>query len=187
MINKISNTGNINSFKYPKTIAFKGNTTQGGKILDSFLTSKPVKKAFEWASLYPTAFMVGVLATVGLILRPATIMVIPGSNKEDKSYASIKSMVSTTINTTAKLALFIPFGMYMKHLGKKATETPLKGKFPELGSNEFKSFNYLLSGVLGLTANICSAALLAELVAKVMNKVMPPKQDSSNSQKVRMA
>lgn len=175
MIKSIANYPKQQFYKKNAT-SFNGNVPQNTKFIDSILQKKFSKGLFRLAGLNPVLFNVSVLTLVGLVLRPATIMVVPGSNKEDRSYAAGKSIISTSIYTATKLAIFYPFGKYMEYLGTRAKENPVKYKFPHIGTKKFDALNYLINNGLSALITIMTASLMVTLVSKIMNKVVPAKK-----------
>lgn len=178
---KVNDQSNANSFQ---KISFKGATPKSS-ILDKILKNKLVKSLFELADKNPFAFNIVALATACMALRPATIMVVPGSNDKDKKYAAGKSIIASVVATASRLMFILPLGIAIKKLGDDAKKNP-KIKFPKEGTTEFKAFNFALNNGAGALIAIPTAALVVFLVAKIMDKLThgPKKVDSSDKVKI---
>lgn len=167
------NYQNINSqgkAKLFQDVSFKGAPPKVS-FLDKMLKNKFVKGLFEFADKNPFAFNIAAMATACMALRPATILVMPGSNDKDKKYAAGKSFISSFVATVSRLIFILPLGIAMANLAKKAKENP-KIKFPHEGTAEFTRFNFGVNNTAGVILAVPTAALVVFLVAKIMDKLM---------------
>lgn len=172
------NYQNINSqinAKPFQNVSFKGAPPKVS-ILDKMLKNKLAQGLFKLADMNPFAFNLTALAVSCIILRPPTIMVVPGSNKDDRKYMAGKSIIAATIADTSRVLLCLPLAMTMKKLGQKALAGKLN--FPKEGTKEFEAFNYMVNNGFALLLVIGTSALMAWTVAKVMNILVPPHKNT---------
>lgn len=160
---------------------------------DKLLKNKFVQKLLNLASLNPHAFNLTIMAVMAILLRPATILIVPGAKKEDKQYAAGKSVVSSVISTTAQLALCIPLAKSIEKLAREAESKPHFSNFPKVKTPRFEAFNYLINNGFAVLLTVASAMVMSKAVAKVMNKILPDKnkepklQDSQHSKTPQIA
>jgi len=173
---KSNNKNNKNSFN---NVSFKSAPPKHSPIIDKLLKNKFTQRLFKLADINPFAFNIVALATTCIILRPATIMVVPGSSKEDKKYAAGKSIISSAIANTSRVVLCLPLALSVAKLGKEAAQKAGETKFPKIGTPKFESFNYLVNNGFSVILAIATSALMVTTVAKVMNKLMPPPKNKN--------
>lgn len=160
----------------PVNFAAAANTTD--RYIDKFLKSKGGLKILQLADINPTLFSLGIATAVSTTLRPATLMVVPGAKKEDKKYASVKSIISAIITLATQGLVFYPLGVAMKKLGEKADTAPKLTKFPyKIKTLKFEACNYFLNNSLGFFVTIATTLIMVKVVGAIMNKIMPPKND----------
>lgn len=174
----VNSQSNANSFQ---NISFKGAPPKPSPILDKILKNKLVKGLFELADKNPFAFNIVALATACMALRPATVMVVPGSNDKDKKYAAGKSIIASFVGTVSRLIFILPLGIAIKKLGEDAKKNT-KINFPKEGTPEFKAFNFALNNGAGALIAIPTAALVVFLVAKIMDKLTHEPKNGNNSE-----
>lgn len=161
-------------------IKFNGNVPKPSPVTDRILKNKLVKWLFELSDKNPFAFGIVALATSCMALRPATVMVVPGSNDKDKKYAAGKSFIASFVATTSRLIFILPLGIVMKKLGDAAKNNP-KINFPHKGTTKFDAFNFAVNHSAGIILSIPTAALVVFLVAKIMDKLMHVSKKENNS------
>lgn len=174
-------TFNANNTKAnSQNINFKGTLpTTKPPFLDRLMNAKAVKGLFKLASQHPFPFNVIAMATACILLRPPTIMLMPGSNKEDKSYAAAKSIIGSVIANGSRLILIFPLGIAMAKMGEKALKDHTL-KFPKIKTKEYEAYNYLISNSAGFILSLGMSGPIIYTLTKVMNKIMPPKKDCKN-------
>lgn len=160
-------------------ITFTAAGIKNPSFVENVLNKNITKKLFKLADANPFAFTAISLAVVGVLLRPVTILALPGEHKEDKQYAAAKSAISASITTAVKILLAVPFGLAIKKLGEKAIANPNWKKFPKSGSPEFQAVNYLLNNIFGLGLMVASSAMMVKGVAIIMKKIMPSTEGKS--------
>lgn len=158
---------------------FKGNLSKPSPITDKILKNKVVKSLFELADKNPFAFNTLALASTCMVMRPATIMVVPGSNDKDKKYAAAKSFTASFISTASRLIFILPLGIAIKKLGERAKTNP-EIDFPQRGTPKFNAFNFAVNNTTGALLAIPIAALVVYLVAKIMDKIMHNSNNKSD-------
>lgn len=146
---------------------------------DKLLKNKLVQKLFNLASLNPHAFNLTIMAVMAILLRPATILIVPGAKKEDKQYAAGKSVVSSVISTMTQLALCIPLAKSIEKLAKEAESKPHLSNFPKIKTPKFDAFNYLVNNGFAIILTVVSSIVMAKAVAKIMNKILPKKENNT--------
>lgn len=149
---------------------------------DKLLKSKFVQKLLNLASLNPHAFHLVIMAFMAILLRPATILIVPGAKKEDKQYAAGKSIVSSVISTTSQLALCIPLAKLIEKLAREAEIKPHLSNFPKINTKRFEAFSYLINNGFAVGLTLVSALVMSKAVAKIMNKILPDKKKESKVQ-----
>lgn len=116
-----------------QSLNFNGKALTNDTIfIDKILKNKYSQKLFNLASMNPHTFNLTVMALMGITLRPATIMVIPGAEKEDKQYAAGKSIISAIITTTTQAALCIPLAKTIEKYAIEAHKNPAISNFPRV-------------------------------------------------------
>lgn len=165
-----------NNKAHSQNINFKGTLpSTKSPFIDWLMTRKATKGLFKLASLNPFAFNVAAMAITCILMRPPTIMVVPGSNKEDKSYAAAKSIIGSIIANGSRLIFILPLGILMKKLGQKALKDNHL-QFPKIETKEYEAYNYLISNGAGFLLSLGLSAPIIYTLTKVMNKIMPPKE-----------
>lgn len=146
------------------------------KAINSILNNKSAQWVFKFAKKNPFGFNILALALSCIILRPATIMVLPGQKKDDKQYLAGKSIIASVIIDIARLAFCLPLAKALDYMGEKAKELP-KLKFPKAGTKEFDMFNFGVNNALSVVLQVGTAALMTLAIPKVMSKILtPPEQ-----------
>lgn len=168
----------------PVNFAAAASTTD--RYIDKFLKSKSGLKILKLADINPTLFSLGIATAVSTTLRPATLMVVPGAKKEDKKYASVKSIISAFVTLATQGLIFYPLGVAMKKLGEKAENAPKSTKFPyKIKTPKFEACNYFLNNALGFFVTIAATLVMVKVVGAIMNKIMPPKNDTPQKEALK--
>lgn len=169
--------------KIQTTLSFAANLpVKKTPFTDKLLKNKFVQKIFNLASLNPHAFNLTIMAVTAILLRPATILIVPGAKKEDKQYAAGKSIISSTLTITTQLALCIPLAKSIEKLAKEAEIKPHLSKFPKINTPRFEAFNYLVNNGFAVVLTVASAMVMSKAVAKIMNKILPDKNRKPKQQ-----
>lgn len=149
--------------------------------IDKILNNKLAKSLFKIANKNPFVFTTVSLLVACALMRPATIMLTPGSNQKDKKYAAGKSIIASIIASAGRLLFIIPLGFYIHKLGKKAINNP-NFKFPKLDTEDFDALKYLITNAAGFVLSVGMAALMVKAVAKIMKKLVPD-ENKQNKEK----
>lgn len=143
------------------------------KTINKILENKSAQWVFKFAKKNPFGFNILALALSCIILRPATIMVLPGQKKDDKQYLAGKSIIASVIIDIARLAFCLPLAMALDFMGEKSKELP-KIKFPKAGTKEFDMFNFGVNNALSIVLQVGTAALMTMAIPKVMSRILTP-------------
>lgn len=164
--------------KNVSSIGFEGNSAVSKTPrIDRILKKGYVQKLFKIAQQNPHAFNLINLAALGIVLRPATVLMIPGAEKEDKQYVAAKSLIGTVLIVASQLLISIPLGNVIERLGKAAAKND-KIPFFKFGSKKFDAYNFLISNAVGLAVTLASSSFLTvKLTTKIMNKLLPQKSN----------
>lgn len=154
-----------------KTPAF--SAAPESKAINSILKSKSAQWAFKFASENQFGFNILALALSCIIMRPATIMVLPGQKKDDKQYLAAKSIIASVIIDIARFAFCLPLARALLKNGLKAKQNP-KMEFPAKDTKEYNAFKFAANNGLSVVLQIGTAALMTLAIPKVMEKILPP-------------
>lgn len=151
------------------------------KFIDRILKNKAAQKVFQFASDSAFGFDILTLATTCILMRPVTILLLPGSDKDDKKYLAAKSVISSVIANAGRIAFCWPLTKSLEKLGDKAEKSPGSIEFPGRSTSEFKSFNFMVNKGFFMLLSIATSALMAMAVAKIMAKILPPPTKKNES------
>jgi len=161
------------------------------KVPESFLKNNLFHSACKMAANNYVLFDATVLLALSTTLRPATIMTVPGPSKEDKKYAAAKSIATGLLGFALAAAIYIPLEKHMQTLSGKPVKKLVKDttkavkdycdpKFPKFGTEEYKSFIYMVSNGLKFIIAPLEALALFTMIPIVVNKIFPHKKKSSH-------
>lgn len=172
------------SKKNPQKISFGGNLpAKNSRMIDSILKSESAQWIFKLADKNPHNFNIVVMALIGVLLRPATILITPGAKKEDKQYAAGKSIIGSIIGPAIHVGPFIILANAINKLGKEAEKNP-KIKFPKINTKEFEAFNYIVNNGTAFILSLLLALSVAKATAKIMNIVFPEKKEKNPGENI---
>lgn len=159
-----------------QTTAFVGNIVASKTpFIDKVLNNKLAQKSFKLADFSPHIFNLSIMGLIGVILRPASIFVVPGAKKEDKQYAMAKSIVGSVVVIASHLALCIPLAKAIKKLGVEAEAKPHLSNFPKINSPRFEAFNYFVNNGFAMFLTVALSMLTVKAITTIMNKILPTK------------
>lgn len=178
-----SNNSLSNSRKNPQRIGFEGNPVASETPRIDRILQKPfVQDIFKKASNNSHLIQVLSIGVLGLALRPATLLVIPGAEKKDKQYVATKSIIGTALLVATQLLITIPLGKSLDKLAEIAKKNP-KSAFNSYTPKQLKAYNFLISSVVGLVLTFATSSYLTvKLTTQIMTKLFPQKEES-NTQK----
>jgi len=177
-----TNTLNTPS-KNSSSMGFEGNSSAGNnKFIDGILNNKVAQSLFKTAGRNPHLIQVMSVGILGLTLRPATLLVVPGAKKEDKQYVAAKSIIGTALFVVSQLLISIPLDKSLKKLAETAQKNP-KSVFKQYSSKQIKAYSFLISNAVGLVATFATSSYLTvKFTTKMMNKLFPQKtSDNANN------
>jgi hypothetical protein len=163
-----------------KPKGFAGNFAVSKTPFTDKILKKPfAQKLFSLASENPHVFNLINIGILGTLIRPATLIIIPGAEKEDKQYVAAKSVIGTVLLVASELAICIPLAKCIDKLGEAAKKNPAS-KFPKIGTPKFKAYGYLVNNVVGLALTLASSAFITvKLTTKIMNKLDKNKKENN--------
>lgn len=165
-------------------VNFGAAANRTDRYIDKFLNSKTGLKIIKTAGLNPAFFALAMGTLVSTTFRPATLMVVPGAKKEDKKYASIKSIISAFVTLATQGLIFYPLGLAMKKLGEKAKDAPNSTKFPyKIKTPKFEICNYFLNNGLNIFVTVGATLVMVKVVGAIMDKIMPRKPEAKEGGK----
>lgn len=179
--------GSVNSFENKmkkEPVNFNGNfPDKNSRFIDAVLKNKFAQKyIFNFAGMNPHVFNLCALAFTNILLRPVSILAVPGAKDEDKKYAAAKSIIGSTLLTVGELVVCIPIAKNIKKLAIEAKEKPNISKFPKIDTPRFKAYNYLVNNAVGLIlTTIFMSFLTVKLTAKIMNKLLADKKNKDKT------
>ncbi len=151
-----------------------------------FYTNNLLKKGLEFASDNGALFAAGIALLTTTFLRPLTIFATPGVRKENKEYASAKSISSGIIGFGIMAAISTPIASAIKKINqnpaKYLKETTIKNLSE--GTNLVKSKKYKFATQLfklgaDFVSAIPKALLTCALIPPIMLLFFPKKQKQS--------
>lgn len=157
------------------------SATPESKAINKILENKSAQWFFKFAKKNSFGFNILTLALSCIILRPATIMVLPGQKKDDKQYLAGKSIIASVIIDIARFAFCLPLAYAMEYMGKKAKEIP-KIKFPAEGTKNFDIFNFGINSALSVVLQVGTAALMTMAIPKVMSRILTPPEQKKKAE-----
>lgn len=153
-----------------KTISFTGDLPTKTKLIDNILKNKIFKSFCRFAGKNPHAFNMLSLAFVGILLRPPSIMAIPGAKKEDKEYAATKSVVGSATLALSQLIMIIPLAKILEN-NRKEIEKALS-KLTHSKIRRFEAFNYLANNGFGLILSLLLIPFIVKNTNFIANKLL---------------
>jgi len=137
----------LNPKNQPDNLNFKGNFFKvSEKTKKAFYTSKSFKQ-FAKMSSNPVLLDATIVLGLTCLLRPLTIVSMPGAEKRDKQYAAAHSIASGLWGFSTALVVFSPINNAVKNVLKKVNEKPeyLKNSFLKHNQKNKDSFNFVAS------------------------------------------
>jgi hypothetical protein len=178
--------GNRNRTELKFNNSFQNSVNFGSKIpnsnIDKILNNKFAQKVFKFASLNPFGFNIVALTVSCMFLRPATLMVTPGTSKKEREYAAGKSIISSGIANGSRILLCLPLAKAIEKLGDKALHNPNSAKFPAKGTPKFEVVNYAINNGFAVLLSLATSGLMVSMVAKIMPILLKGKMDKNKIQ-----
>ena len=138
----IQNGNKINANNAQKDVSFNGGF-YNSPGLKKFLTSEKLGKLLDLSANNPVVVTSLYSLFLCTLLRPATIMALPGKNVDDKKYASAHSIASGVMGFLTTAAILTPIaGMVKKtfrHPGKFLKSDMVKKLYPNVKTVESKN------------------------------------------------
>lgn len=177
---RISNSC-ANSQTCAKTCFGTSLNAKESPIIDGILKNKLAQNLFKIAGRNPHLVQVISVGILGLTLRPATLLVVPGAEKEDKQYVAAKSIIGTALFVASQLLVSIPLDKSLKKIEEIAQKNPTS-VFNHYSPKQLKAYNFLISNAVGLALTLTTSSYLTiKLTTKIMNKLFPQKKSIVNS------
>lgn len=160
---------NINT-KSEKTVSFTANSPAKTNLIDKVLKNKIFKSMCKFAGKNPHAFNLLSLAFVGILLRPPSIMAVPGAKKEDKEYAATKSVVGSSTVAISQLLFIIPLASVLDNIRKEITKNNHGLNNPKM--RRFEAFNYLVNNGVGLILTLLFMPFVVKSTNSIATKML---------------
>ena len=176
--------------KQNKSVNKSANVCFGGFFnAQNIYKSNLFKKSLEFASDNGALFAAGIALFTTTILRPITIFATPGVKKENKEYASAKSISSGVIGFGIMAALSTPIATAIKKINsnpakylKEATIKNLSEGKNLLTSQKYKFSTQLFKLGTDFVTAIPKAVLTCALIPPIMLCLFPKKQKEAKYQ-----
>lgn len=147
------------------------------------------KRGLEFAANNGSLFVAASCLVLSSVVRPAVIMATPHTDKENKKYASAKSIASSAAGYFMMLAASSPFARAMKNIDKnpskylkEQTINNLKAGSKTLSKSKRYSFaTQLFKLGLGFVIAVPKSILTANLIPPVMSEIFHKKDNKQNS------
>lgn len=144
------------------------------RAINKILQNKSAQWIFKFANKNEFGFNILALAVSCIVLRPATIMALPGQKKDDKQYLASKSIIASIIADVLRFAFCLPLANAIVHLGEKAKKAPEEVKFPQKGTKNYNAFKFGVNNGFSVILQLGIAALMTMAIPRVMERILPP-------------
>lgn len=150
--------------------------------VQSIYTNRFFKKGLEFASDRSALFVGSVSLALSTVARPIAIMSAPKTNKENKKYACVRSLASSSIGYMLMLGISLP----VSNAIKKINDEPVKYlKFSTVKHlSAPKKFNFatqLFNLGIGFLIAVPKSVLTCTLIPPLMSKIFPKKENKDIS------
>jgi len=168
--------------KNAPSMGFEGNlAAKKEPVIDRILKKEFAQKLFDMADRNPHLLQVISIGVLGMTIRPATLLAIPGAEKEDKQYIAAKSIIGTAMFVASQLLVSVPLDKSLKKIGEIAQKNP-KSRFYKYSPKQLKAYSFLISNAIGLTLTLATSSFLTvKLTTKIMNKLFAKKDSNANN------
>lgn len=168
--------------KNTSSIGFEGNSVVSETPrIDKILKTPFFKNVFEIAGRTPHVIRVGSIGILGLTLRPATLLAVPGADKKDKQYVAAKSVIGTALFVASQLLITLPLDKSLKSLAEKAKKNP-SSIFNKYSPKQLAAYSFFVSEAVALIFTFATSSYLTvKLTTKMMKKLFPNTDSNKNN------
>ncbi|MEI8377260.1 MAG: hypothetical protein WCF95_01870 [bacterium] len=166
----------------PSDVNFKGSPF---KMSEAAKKKFYLSKGFEkFAKMTAKPVLLEATAVLGLacVLRPLTILSLPGGEKRDKQYASAHGMASGIWGYVTAIVLFNPVSTALKKVAQRVDKDPeyLKNSFIKHNAKNKDAFNFIVSWGPKFVLQPLIAAGTIALIPTVMGLFFKKDKDGKN-------
>lgn len=146
--------------------------------------SKILKKGLEFAAKNGTLFTATASLALSTVARPVAILAAPKTDKENKKYASAKSLASSAVGYVLMLAASLPVAKAIEKIDEKPSQylkdTTIKtlqaGEKTIIKSKRYAFATQLFKLGLGFVIAVPKSIMTCALIPPIMSKIFPDKQ-----------
>lgn len=146
--------------------------------------SKILKKGLEFAAKNGTLFTATASLALSTVARPLAILATPNTDKENKKYASAKSLASSAVGYILMLAASLPVAKAVQKIDenpssylKETTINTLKANEKYLTKSKRYTFaTQLFKLGLGFVVAVPKSIMTCALIPPIMSKIFPKKE-----------
>ena len=154
------------------------SNTNSPQFRGNIYNSKYFKKALLFASDNSALFCATTSLVLSSVARPLAIMATPGADKENKKYASAKSISSSIAGYLLMFLVSTPFAKAIKNIDNnpdkylnKETIKNLQNNAPDLiSSKKYKFITQLFKLGLGFAVALPKSSITSYLIPKITDK-----------------
>jgi len=143
-------------------------------ISKNFYTSPLLKKSLQYACENSALFAAATTVVMSAIVRPASILIAPDTNKEDKKISCIKSLASAFIGFLFTYCVSKPFSEGLKKIDNNPNLYLTKDTIKNLSKNSKNLQASKSYQLISQTFKLGLGILLAYPKAKAQNVIIPP-------------
>ena len=150
-------------------------------------TNRLFKKGLEFASDNGALFIASASLVLSTVARPLSIMATPNTDKQNKKYASVKSIASSIAGYLLMLGVSMPVAKAMKNIDKNPSQYLKKETIKNLQNGEkslntsskYKFTTQLFKLGLGLLVAVPKSIMTCAFIPPLMNKLFPKKNEKT--------
>ncbi len=153
------------------------------KISQYIIKNKYLLKTLEKVSEHGTSFSAGASLVMGGIVRPASILATPDTEKENKYYSMAKSFCSSVTKFLLVESIALPIELGIKNIDKNPkkfldSQTIKKLNIPD--SRAYKLLTQTIKLSTGLLTAIPKSILTMALIPIIMDNLLINKKENEN-------
>ena len=156
------------------------------------LNNKYLLKGLETIANHPASFIAGTTIVMSSVIRPASILLTPKTDKENKKYAAVDSFSSGLVKFAITEAVALPVENAIKNIDKnpdKFLNPDIIAKMKDKGKALVDSKNYKFASQLiklstGFLTAVPKSLIAVALMPFIMNLISPSKNPKQNTKKI---
>ena len=151
------------------------------KVNSQFYNNKTLKKGLEFAADNGALFAATTTLALALTARPASILLTPKTDKENKKIACAKSLASCLAGFLMTLGLSMPLTKGLKKIGNNPQKYLKQDSISAYDKKSYEFANQIFKIGIGMLIAIPKAVLTAAGLPYVMNEIFPDKKRTNVS------